>query len=48
MFLIYVFPIVFDTVANRKAAHTMDRKFDPDAVITLKEGTTAHESEKKS
>ncbi len=34
----YDFSIVFDTVANRKAAHTMDRKFDPDAVITLKEG----------
>ena len=35
----YDFSIVFDTVANRKAAHTMDRKFDPDAVIILKEGT---------
>ena len=34
----YDFSIVFDTVANRKAAHTMDRKFDPDAVIILKEG----------
>ena len=34
----YDFSIVFDTVANRKAAHTMDRKFDPDAVIVLKEG----------
>ena len=43
----YDFSIVFDTVANRKAAHTMDRKFDPDAVIILKEGTTAHESERK-
>ena len=32
------FSIVFDTVANRKAAHTMDRKSDPDAVIILKEG----------
>ena len=41
----YDFSIVFDTVANRKAAHTMDRKFDPDAVIILKEGT--HESERK-
>ena len=41
----YDFSIVFDTVANRKAAHTMDRKFDPDAVIVLKEG--AHESERK-
>ena len=41
----YDFSIVFDTVANRKAAHTMDRKFDPDAVIVLKEGT--HESERK-
>ena len=34
----YDFSIVFDTVANRKASHTMDRKFDPDAVIILKEG----------
>ena len=34
----YDFSIVFDTVTNRKAAHTMDRKFDPDAVIILKEG----------
>ncbi|MCR5297643.1 MAG: DNA mismatch repair protein MutS [Clostridiales bacterium] len=34
----YNFSIVFDTVANRKAAHTMDRKFDPDAVIVLKGG----------
>ena len=41
----YDFSIIFDTVANRKAAHTMDRKFDPDAVIVLKEGT--RESERK-
>jgi dsDNA-specific endonuclease/ATPase MutS2 len=34
----YDFSIIFDTVANRKAAHTMERKFDPDAVIVLKEG----------
>ena len=34
----YDFSIVFDTVANRKAAHTMDRKFDPEAVIVVKEG----------
>ena len=34
----YDFSIVFDTVANRKAAHTMERKFDPDAVIVLKDG----------
>lgn len=34
----YDFSIIFDTVANRKAAHTMNRKFDPDAVIVLKEG----------
>ena len=44
----YDFSIVFDTVANRKAAHTMDRKFDPDAVIILKEGTTVHKSERKN
>jgi len=29
----YDFSIVFDTVANRKARHTMSRKFDRDAVI---------------
>ena len=34
----YDFSIVFDTVANRKAAHTMERKYDPDAVVVLKEG----------
>ena len=34
----YDFSTIFDTVANRKAAHTMDRKFDPDAVIVLKKG----------
>ena len=34
----YDFSIIFDTVANRKAAHTMDRKYDPDARIVLKEG----------
>ena len=34
----YDFSIIFDTVANRKAAHTMERKYDPDAVIVLKEG----------
>ena len=33
----YDFSIIFDTVANRKAAHTMARKFDRDAVIILKE-----------
>lgn len=35
-----------DTVANRKAAHTMDRKFDPDAVIVLKEGKQPEKQEK--
>ena len=34
----YDFSIIFDTVANRKAAHTMERKYDPDAVIVLKKG----------
>ncbi len=34
----YDFSIIFDTVANRKAAHTMARKYDPDAVVILKEG----------
>ena len=34
----YDFSIVFDTVANRKAAHTIARKYDPDAAVTLKEG----------
>ena len=35
----YDFSIIFDTVSNRKAAHTMERKFDPDAVIIHSEGT---------
>lgn len=30
----YDFSIVFDTVENRKARHTMERKYDPDAIIT--------------
>lgn len=34
----YDFSIIFDTMANRKAAHTMDRKFDRNAVIIHKEG----------
>ena len=34
----YDFSIVFDTVANRKAAHTMARKHDPNAVVVVKEG----------
>ena len=34
----YDFSIIFDTVANRKAAHTMERKFDRDAVIIHREG----------
>ena len=34
----YDFSIIFDTVANRKAAHTIARKHDPDAVVVLKEG----------
>ena len=34
----YDFSVIFDTVANRKAEHTMARKFDPDAVIVIKEG----------
>ena len=36
----YDFSIIFDTAANRKASHTMERKYDPDAVIVLKEGNT--------
>lgn len=36
----YDFSIVFDTVANRKAAHTMARKYDPDAVVVIREGKT--------
>ncbi len=42
----YDFSIIFDTVANRKAAHTIARKHDPDAVVVLKEGTAAREAEK--
>ena len=33
----YDFDIVFDTVANRKAKHTMGRKFDPNATMTIDE-----------
>ena len=34
----YDFSIIFDTVANRKASHTLSRKYDPDAVIIHREG----------
>ena len=34
----YDFSIIFDTVANRKAAHTISRKYDPNAVVVLREG----------
>ena len=34
----YDFSIVFDTVANRKAAHAMSRKHEPTAVVIIKEG----------
>ena len=36
----YDFSIIFDTVVNRKAAHTIARKYDADAVVVLKEGKT--------
>ena len=36
----YDFSIIFDTVANRKAAHTIARKYDANAVVVLKEGKT--------
>lgn len=36
----YDFSIVFDTVANRKAAHVMGRKYDAEAVVIIKEGKT--------
>ena len=36
----YDFSIIFDTVANRKAAHTISRRYDADAVVVLKEGKT--------
>lgn len=36
----YDFSIIFDTVANRKAAHQMARKFSPDAVIIHRKGST--------
>lgn len=35
----YDFSILFDTVANRKAAHTLSRKHDPTAIIIHREGT---------
>ena len=34
----YDFSIIFDTVANRKAAHTLARKHDPNAVVVVREG----------
>lgn len=34
----YDFSILFDTVANRKARHIMERKHDPDAVIEIEKG----------
>lgn len=34
----YDFSIIFDTVANRKAAHQMSRKYSPDSVIVHREG----------
>lgn len=34
----YDFSIIFDTVANRKAAHSMSRKYDPEAIIIHSEG----------
>ena len=34
----YDFSILFDTVANRKAAHALSRKHDPNAVIVHREG----------
>ncbi len=37
----YDFSILFDSVANRKAAHVLSRKHDPDAVIVHREGQTA-------
>ncbi|MBR3017034.1 MAG: DNA mismatch repair protein MutS [Clostridia bacterium] len=42
----YDFSIIFDTVANRKAAHTMARKFDPNAVIVHSEGRPAEQNER--
>lgn len=34
----YDFSIIFESVHDRKAAHTMDRKHDPEAVIVHREG----------
>ncbi|MBO4925423.1 MAG: DNA mismatch repair protein MutS [Clostridia bacterium] len=34
----YDFSIVFDTVENRKAAHTIARRYDADAEVVLREG----------
>lgn len=39
----YDFSIIFETVANRKAAHTMSRKHDPNAMVVLREGTKENE-----
>ncbi len=35
----YDFSIIFDTVANRKASHLLDRRYDEDAVIIHREAT---------
>ncbi len=40
----YDFDIVFDTVENRKARHTMARKHDPDAVVRYDSEEEMHES----
>ncbi len=39
----YDFSIIFDTVANRKARHTMTRKHDPAAVVRIREGAIGQE-----
>lgn len=38
----YDFSIIFETVANRKATHTMSRKHDPNAVVVHREGNADH------
>ena len=36
----YDFSIIFDTVANRKASHILDKRYDPTAVVEIKKPDT--------
>ena len=38
----YDFSILFDTVANRKAAHVLSKRYDESATVIHKEGRSTH------